>query len=777
MSSPTENVDETAPLNGSSSSTPSSSDDMSSTNPGDFIFNEEGGDDTESEKTASILDLIETKDVFVSLSGADEIDDILQGDSLDDILKTPSSDDKGRWRSSKTAEEQERRKKLLRYSKRKLMMIFAVAAIVLVVGFVAVYHMMPETTFDNLKTINKVSFDQLRISPNLKDEKQLSMYYNMADKLMASGKTKDAQAIFRKLAATQWRKADIQVKLGECHEKVGDASGALKYYSKAVSLGYRGSPHPAILVATNQYKNAHYAKVILTLRIISKIFPKDENMAALLGSAYFKTGNLKKAFEFFNKTNPNRLSKKQMRAYAALIEKLGEKKKAFRIYLTLAKAYGDENAFIRAEKLAPDAATRTYLLSQLISKYKNTPRGALYTVQLAERMFFNENTKAALSLLSGLDPNLLDKEGAEKLLGMISRFRKAPILLNECHEMVEKYFSDDCLFQERLMRTLIEEGHYEFCREFFKQQYARYSKNALSNYMFALFQTSNTERMELYEKALALNPVFFKAAMALGKLYITNQQWAKARSQFFKCLRIVPNSMKAHYYLAIVDIKISDSPSAMTKYESFLKRTGIKEADRLRELVSLSQYMKTSKMTNAYLDQAARFPELAAFVQEQKIKTKFIYSTIKESDFSNPIPSRLKYYYQMYLISHGESMRMMMIPTRRKDFPEFWKVFICWRTGVKSWENSAKLLLKRDKSNKLISGIVKLWQKRISPQDASPLIDDLPYEDKPLMAIMVAEVYYREGRIYNSEIFFKQALHYSPPNIYIQLAEFLKKNK
>lgn len=784
MTDPLGKLDGTGPVGGSNSKKPSSSEEMSDTNPSDFTFYAEGedgdGGEEPEKKAASILDLIETKDVFVSLSGAEDIDDILQGDSLDDILKTPTSDDQGRWRSSKTAEEQERRKKLLSLSKRKVRLMVLGVVIVLIVALCGTYcviNLFPEKSVENRRLRRNISFDQLKISPTLTDEKQLVHFYEMAEKLIASGKTKDAQSIYRKLAETHWRKSDMQARLGECREKLGDKGGALKYYAKAVSLGYRTSPHPAILVATDQYENRQYSKVVLTLRIINKIFPKDENLAVLLGSAYFKSGNTKKAFELFNKTNPNRLSKKQLRIYAALLEKMGKKKEAFRIYLTLAKAYGEESAFVKAEALAPDAATKTYLLSHLISKHKNTPRGARYTVQLAESKFFNEDTRSGMNLLKGLDSNLLDKEGAEKLIGMISRFRTAPILLNECHKVLGKHFSEDCSFQLRLMRSMIDDGHVKCCREFFKQQYARNSKNAVANYMYALFQTSNAQRMELYKKALSFDPNFFKASMALGKLYITNQKWAYAQKQFFKCLRIVPNSLKAHYYLTIVDLKLKDSPLSLTKYEGFLKRTGINEPDRLRELITLSQYMKTSKQTMLYLAQAARFPELASFVEVQKIKTKFIYRTIKESDFSNPIPSGLKFYHQMYLISHGQSRRMMMTPTRRKDFPEFWKVFICWRTGLKSWESSAKRLLERDKSNPLISGIVKLWQKKILPTEATLLIDELPYQDKPLMAIMVAEAFYREGRIYNSEFFFKQALHYSPPNIYIQLAEFLKKTK
>ena len=512
---------------------PDSIEAMTSSNPLDFEFHEEDEKVGESSgQTASILDLIETKDEFISLSGAADIDEIIKGDSLDEILKTPTSDDQGRWRTSKIAEEHEKKKnqRNLAFSKRKLRIIIVVAAIVVLSGLLFIYYMMQEKPISALNPNNTVSLEQLKIPPTLKNESQLSSYQKIALRLLESGKTKRAQTIFRKLDKTKWNAIEIQVNLGECREKLGDKNGALKYYKKAVSLGYRKSPHPIILAAEDYYKKKQYSKVILSLRIPCKLYPKNENITALLGSAYFQSGNTEKAFGYFNKTNPSRLSEIQMRNYASLLEAMGEKKKAFRMYLTLAKAYGNENAFVKAEALAPDRNTRVYLLSQLISKFKNTAKGALYAIKLAERKFFNEERKSALSLLEGVNSNLLDKEGAEKLIGMILEFRDSPILLNECHKVLNKHFSDDCLFQLRLKETLEKDVDFKFCEEFFKQQYAMYSKNAVSNYMYALFQTSNTRKIELYKRALLLNPLFFQASLSLGKIYITNQQRLKRNS-------------------------------------------------------------------------------------------------------------------------------------------------------------------------------------------------------------------------------------------------------
>jgi tetratricopeptide (TPR) repeat protein len=398
-------------------------------------------------------------------------------------------------------------------------------------------------------------------------------------------------------------------------------------------------------------------------------------------------------------------------------------------------------------------------------------------VKLAERKFFNEERKSALSLLESVDSNLLDKEGAEKFIGMILEFRDSPILLNECHKILDKHFSNDCAFQTRLMNMMRKEGAFAFCEEFFKQQYAMHSKNAVANYMYAFFQTTTERKIELYKRALFLSPLFFQASLAFGKIYIVKQEWMEAKKQFLNCLRVSPSSLKSHYFLAVSEIKLTDSPKYIQQYEFFLRKTGIKESDILKEMIFLSQYMKTSKYTDAYLLKAAKYPELASFVEEQRIKTKFIYRMIKQSDFPKFIPSRLKFYHQLFLISKGRLREMMLIPTRRKDFPEFWKVFICWRTGIKSWRKNAELLLKRDGDDTLIATIAKLWLRKITPLNASALIDDLPYQEQPLLAIMVAEEYYREGQLRNSEFFYNQALHYSPPNIYIQLAEYLKRSK
>ncbi|NOY75276.1 MAG: tetratricopeptide repeat protein [Kiritimatiellaeota bacterium] len=751
---------------------------MSSTSPIDFTFHQDGEEtDAPEQHTASILDLIETKDEFISLSGSADVDEIIQGDSLDEILKTPTSDDKGRWRTSKIAEEYEKKKRSSRFFKRKLKIIVLISVVVLLTGFVVIYFLTPEKSISALTPINKVSLEQLRISPTLKDEGQLSGYHKIALKLFASGKTKEAQTVFRKLADTGWNGAVIQKNLGECREKLGDKSGALKYYKQAVSLGYRDDPHPVVLVAADYYKKKQYSKVILTLRIPRKLFPGNEAISALLGSAYYQSGNRSKAIEYFDKTNPNRLSEDQMRDYAFILERKGDVKKAFRLYLTLAKAYGDEDAFVKAEKLAPDQKTRVYLLSTLVAKFKNTSKGAAYTVKLAERRFFNDERKSALRLLEGIDSNLLDKEGAEKFIGMIFEFRDSPILLNECHKILNKHFANDCDFQIRLMDVLKRNGGLAFCREFFKQQYAMYSKNTVTNYMYSLFQSSNARRIVLLKRSLSLNPSFFQASMALGEIYMTKQEWGEAKKQFLKCLKISPNSLESHWFLTVCELKLEDSPAPLRRYEAFLLKTGIKEADRLKEMISLSQYMKSPDQTLAYLTQAERFPKLSRYIAEERIKTKFIYSAIEKNDFPSPLPSYLKFYYQMFLISKGHFRRMMLIPTRREDFPEFWKVFICWRTGIKSWRTGAELILKRDETNVLISTIVKLWLKRISPSNAALLIDSLPYQEKPLMTIMIAEEYYRMGDVFKSELFYKQALHYSSPNIYVQLADFLRKNK
>ena len=130
----------------------------------------------------------------------------------------------------------------------------------------------------------------------------------------------------------------------------------------------------------------------------------------------------------------------------------------------------------------------------------------------------------------------------------------------------------------------------------------------------------------------------------------------------------------------------------------------------------------------------------------------------------------------MYLLGQGKINEVMMVPILQKEFPEFWKVFICWRKDIASWRENSLLIESKNQDNKAYMISAKLWQGLISPAEAESLISDISYEERPLLFFMIAERYRKDGNRIKSSIFYQAAIKFKPPNIYKHVAEYFKDN-
>ena len=92
-------------------------------------------------------------------------------------------------------------------------------------------------------------------------------------------------------------------------------------------------------------------------------------------------------------------------------------------------------------------------------------------------------------------------------------------------------------------------------------------------------------------------------------------------------------------------------------------------------------------------------------------------------------------------------------------------------------ENNAHILLRKEKSDLLVKTAAGMWLRKIKPTEAASLLDRIDNSDKPLLCILIAEQYRKNMDSLKSRFFFRKALTYSNPNIYVQAAEYLRKNK
>ncbi len=525
-------------------------------------------------------------------------------------------------------------------------------------------------------------------------------------------------------------------------------------------------------------KNNNFREIITNLEPFKEKFSTNQEMQRLLAIAYYNEGMQEKALECYKLMNPSLIPENQLEAYGQLLEKQGKKKEAFKIYLTLGKIYGNQKAYIKAEKLAPDKKTRMSILAQMAGKTSDPAKLSLYKMKLGMGILKDGNQKEGLQTVLSVNVDKLTKPQADEYLEMLPYFENEKILIRECLSILNKYYSEDIQKHQQLMNSLLKAGRENFCRDFFRQEYALYPKNPIANFMCAKFQTSPKIKKQLYLKALALSPDFYEAALELGIFYINEQNWKNAVKLFFQCEKIRPRETAPRYYSTIAKMKITGSGNELKRYEGFLKSRKIPEIEILKQMVILSQYLKDDKYALIYLKQAQKVESLNTFCVRQTIRMKLIYQTLKESDFTDknindPI---IKKYYIIYLLGKGEYRKIMALPTKKEDFPELWKVFICWKQEIPSWEQNSFLLISRNSSNPLLTNTAKLWLRQISPNDAVNVLDRIDYIDKPLLCIMIAEQYKKDGENLNSKLFFRKALTYPTPNIYIQVANYLRKH-
>ena len=492
----------------------------------------------EEDKSNSIMNLLNKKEV--SEDDIDttetELSDTLSGKSLDDILKTSqkSEDD---WHESKN--ESIADKKEVQDKHKKLKIILAASIAIIITAAVVMNIVKGKlNTPDQDQTIKSVSFDKLVIPANLKDEKKLKSYFSMAENLYKGKKYAKAELILKKLLRTGWNTSLINGMLGECRNQQKDEKGAVDFYRKALQSGYTEKLDFALSLGKILTKEKNFSEVISSLEPFKEKYASNQGMQLLLAVAYYEKGMINEALECYKLMNPSLLPEKQLEEYAKLLEEKGEKQAAFKIYLTLGKIYNNTQAYIKAEKLAPDEKSSMSILAQIVGKTTNTPKGTYYKMRFGIKMFKSGKEKEGLQIIRGVNTDKLNKKDAIEYLSMLPHFEGDNFLIQEAFAVLTKYYSEDIDIHEKLKENLIKDGKSEFCHDFFKKEFLTFPKNPVANYMYAGFQSDPKMKVKLYKNAIELSPTLYEAALALGIFYINEQKLERSSNTFTKVRKV-----------------------------------------------------------------------------------------------------------------------------------------------------------------------------------------------------------------------------------------------
>ena len=734
--------------------------------------------DSEEENNSSIMDLIGPKKApEVSMADTDEdLSEQLTDKTLDEILKTPVKGE-GEWHVS-THESidiiKQRQKKQRRLI--KILIVF----IVLILIAAIVLHIVKMTTAvppPEVK-VGKISYKKLVIPPSLKAPDKLSHFGALAESLYKKKQYKDALIVLQKLQKTGWNPGLVNGMIGACKAALKDEKSARMYYEKSVKSGYLDKPDFALNLAAILEKEKAYEEIVKVLEPLSEKFPSNQAILQYLAVAYYKTGESDKLLHCYSCINPSLLPEDQLSNYGALLLKHGDRKKAFQVYLSLGKVYNNMSAYEKAEELAPDRATKVSILARIASKTKDKSKKAYYNMLLAVHMIESGKVNEGVQIIKGLNTDMLSKKSVPAYLKLIPYFDGTPVLMQEAVNLLTKYYPKDMKMHYEILRRMKDAGKRKMSEEFFRRELRESPDNAIVAFMYAESLSEPEKKKEFYLKAIKLSPRFYEALFALGKLYMSEQKWRDANKYLSQCLKLKPYSKELQYRIAVTRVHLTGSSKPLKDYERYLRSRKLAEPEILKHMILLAQHMKKEHYVSVYLKQAARLPELKHFCLIQNARSKLIYQTAEKKDFegfaNDPV---LRKYYIIYLLGKGQLHDIMLLPVKKEDFPDFWKVFICWRQGIHSWEQNSYRLLAKHKNEILIPAVVKLWQKKTTPEKTALLLQDIDYEDKPLLCLMIALQYRKSKKNLKSTFFFRKALTYARPNIYVGVIKFLRKKQ
>lgn len=706
---------------------------------------------------------------------SNDINSRIEGKSLDELL-AECAKDKDEW------EEPELKKNNIittdkgKYKKLKIIMITAIIIIVfsaLVVNFIIIKQ--PTQAEETART-EQLSFDKITIPAYLQDSKQLQRYYQEAEKLYKKKRYKDAFYIFSQLIKTGWKKGLIYGMMGNCKLQLKDETAAKKYYTLSAEEGDKDSLEFALHLVELLKKDKNYSQIIAILKPFADKESSNQKLQLLLAESYYKTGDTAKTIECYKKLNPGNLSEKQLEDFAKNLELTGDKQYAFKIYLLLGKLYSNTDAYIKAESLAPDKATRLSVLSKIVAQTASTPEGNYYKLKLAVAMINAGNKEEGVDLLKSLKTTNLSKEQAKQYIELAPYLDNEPILTRDLISILNKYYPDDIEMHKKIMRLIQNTDNAVFCREFFSQEYLLYPENPLAAYFYAINSRKTLHKKTLLLKAIKLSPDFFEAKLALAETYIDEQKWKEAYKLLGSCIKQNSFSQEAQFYFTVTKINLSSTARPLKEYELFLKKLKLPEDDVLKRMVLMAEHMKDEKYPLRYLKQAEKRKSLQRFCEKEKIKIKLIYRSIEKKDFTHINIPIIKKYYIIYLISIGEERTVMNMPDDNNPDIEFWKLFIRWKRSLPSWQQKAYKLLSLKKNDYLTSTILKIWLKKLSPAEAEARLSSIPMIDRPFFVGIIAEQYRKDNHIMQSNIFFRKAVQYPNPNIYVKLLTYMKKN-
>ena len=589
-----------------------------------------------------------------------------------------------------------------------------------------------------------------------------------ADAARKESKFSDALKTYQSLMSEGWKEKEpvILFSAAECHENMSQDDEAVSCYVKCIGAGWKENALPYVRVSKLLNKKTDYADSIRYLEKARETFPADNSIGAQLANSYYLAGQTDKAIAELKKSNKSDLSLDMIKLFGSVLQKNNENDHAREVYVYGMKKFRDLDCFMAAASLSDKPQDKIDIMSQA-ADVADDARKSTAVMRLAELLVQNGRKAEAAKQLDKISLDQLKPESATDFLKMLVNCANLTKFTVEYKNAMELYPKDFAMHRT-MFETLLENGLETTALDTYKGWWESKRKDAVAGYLYAKFlgisayrspDAANEDTFPIYKKVAELDPQFFEAFLELGYFYTMERDWASAEHAYSECVRIKPDDRNARNLLALARERAGKGDEAFDEYEKYLGTRNLPPEEKAAELIEIAQRLEKPEHAEKYLEALGKSPKYADNYRIQTMKFKLIYGKPDDKDFSDPYPKAGRIFHEYYLLSKGRNNEVLLMTVPPAEFPDFWKLFILWKTDKPGWQEGMDALIAKNKGAKDATYriITDIWSGKKSPDDARKLLNKVHPDNEPLFFLMLAEKYRKDKVASKAKVCYQKA--------------------
>ncbi len=579
--------------------------------------------------------------------------------------------------------------------------------------------------------------------------------FEKANQLIEDKKYSEALPLFEELTSKNAQVPGLRISLAKVLYSLGKKDAALAALQEQKKI-FGSDPATLSLMIEVLDSDAKTAESEpFAIELIEK-FPDFAPGHPVLAQHMLAANKPQIALEFFRKSQKQDLSLKQILAYGGLCEK-NDPKEAISLYQYGGKKFQSLEAFKKTLRLLQKPEERKGLIEDAIVCLNNEAAKTSLRIMLAEIILKSGKKEDAVPIIEALDSGSIAPEASLDYLRLLCQAGLSEKLKKEASAMIQKGSGDFSKMKE-LMAELDSNGLSEIKTQAF-DELCQSKKDAVSEYLYGLCIRESPVSRDYFESTVRKKPIFPEAWEELGDSCARQRDWNAAVNAYRKSLQI-SDSRELRKKLASAEIYSSGSEDGIRTYHSYLLDKKVSKSQIALELLPLWQTAGSKQMADKCLKEIQEDPALKGKYRELQIKNKMIFGGISDDDFSEGLQGEIRDHYQIYLLAQGREKELLSMLTPPKRFPEFWKVFVCWKLGAHGWRETAETLAANSakSGNKLVSAIASMWLDKVTPDDLRAIANRIPYEDEALFFFMIGMKYMKDGNPSKARVCFYTAL-------------------